>query len=205
MLKAIEIGKSIARSLYLAIEVLIRQCTNLVRSNCGSLFCCQTPCDATDNRHSSIKHDMCAVSVTNQRLLRTLYDRTWKDQRSHDAMNELSTRPKAQVLQQIISAHPTKTSCTAVSATIQRLLRTVHSRVGKVQRSQDAMSKVSAGPSWISFLVQIPVGAPACTDQWCTHWPMRDYYAHCQRLYDDMNELICPCQAARLVRKRYLS
>ena len=58
-----------------------------------------------------------AVSATNQRLLRTLHDRAWKDQRSHDAMNEWSARPKAQLLQQRISAHLTKTSCTAVSAT----------------------------------------------------------------------------------------
>ena len=36
--EAIAMGKSIARSLYLRIEVLIRQCTKLVRSNCGSLF-----------------------------------------------------------------------------------------------------------------------------------------------------------------------
>ena len=66
---------SIARSLYLPIQILIRQCTNLVRSNCGSLFCCQTPCVATDTQHSSNKHDMCR-SFCNQSEITTYIARS---------------------------------------------------------------------------------------------------------------------------------
>ena len=92
MLKTIEMGKCIARSLYLAIEVLIRQCTNLSGQTVDLFFVAEPR--ATQQLITTHKSNAtCALS------LQPIRDYYAHCRRSHDAMNELSTRPKAQMLQ----------------------------------------------------------------------------------------------------------